>query len=236
MSFRNLLPGCVAVGLGFAACAIALQAGDAESVATGLGAIEGVVTYQADAKRPWRYARYYVKQAQTGELAEAVVALRGKGLKGDPSGPPGKAIIDQKNFQFSPETVAVRVGDSVTFTNSDPATHNVQVTSDIASFNVNMPGGGSYTAKLERAGGIREPLVVGCVFHSAMRAWVFVFDHPFYQLTPADGRYRLTGIPPGEYELELVHPAGELRWRQHVQVTAGQTLHIDIRLSPDDKK
>ena len=36
------------------------------------GAIEGVVTYHADAKRPWRYSRYYIKQAKTGELAEAV--------------------------------------------------------------------------------------------------------------------------------------------------------------------
>ena len=47
-----------------------------------LGTIEGVVTYRADPQRPWRYARYYVKQAKTGELAEAVVAIRGKGLTG----------------------------------------------------------------------------------------------------------------------------------------------------------
>src|SRR5260370_48539 len=43
-----------------------------------LGAIEGIVSYQADPARPWRYARYYVKQAKSGELAEAVVAIRAK--------------------------------------------------------------------------------------------------------------------------------------------------------------
>src|SRR5262245_52677933 len=215
--------------------AVALSSGHGDDTAPASGTIEGVVTYRADARRPWRYARYYVKPGQTGELAEAVVALRGKGLKSD-NAAPAKAVIDQKNFQFSPEMIAVRVGDSVTFTNSDPATHNVQATSDIAAFNATMPGGGSHTVKLERAGGIREPLVIGCVFHSAMRAWIFVFDHPFYQVTMGDGRFRLSGVPPGEYELELVHPAGDLRWRQHVRVQAGETLQVDIRLSPDDKK
>jgi plastocyanin len=206
------------------------------AVSVTAGAVEGSITYRADAKRPWRYARYYVKQAQTGELAEAVVALRGQGLKNIAGTAPAKTVIDQKNFQFQPETVAVHAGDSVTFTNSDQATHNVQVSSDIANFNVNMPGGGNYVTKLDRAGGIHQPLVVGCVFHSAMRSWVFVFDHPFYQITPADGRFRLAGIPPGDYELEMVHPAGELRWRQRVEVKAGETLRVDIRLSPDDKK
>jgi plastocyanin len=221
-----------ALGLG----ALAIHPSDADEPQPASCSIEGLITYQADEKRPWRYARYYVKPGRKGELAEAVVALRGRGLKSGNAEPPAKAVIDQKNFQFTPETVAVRTGDSVTFTNSDPATHNVQSAGDLAAFNATMPGGGSYTVRLERAGGVREPLIVGCVFHSAMRAWVFVFDHPYYHVTAADGRYRLTGVPPGEYELELSHPAGELRWRQHVQVQAGQALHVDIRLSPDDKK
>jgi hypothetical protein len=96
--------------------------------------------------------------------------------------------------------------------------------------------GGSYTKFFDRAGGIRQPLQVGCVFHSAMRAWIFVFDHPYYQVTQAEGRFQLTGVPPGKYELEMVHPAGELRWRKQVEIKAGETLRVDIALSPADKK
>jgi len=201
------------------------------------GVVEGTVTYRADPKRPWRYGRYYIKQAKTGELAEAVVALRGDKHADGGDKPKAKTVtIDQKNFQFLPETVAIRAGDSVKFTNSDQATHNVQVSGDIASLNVTMPAGGSHTARFDRAGGVRQPLKVGCVFHSAMQAWIFVFDHPHFQLTPQDGRFRLEGVPPGEYELEIVHPAGDLRWRKRVAVAAGQTLHVDISVSPDDKK
>ena len=196
--------------------------------------VEGTIRFQADSKQPWRYARYYVKRVQTGELAEAVVALRFKGYEGLP--PRATVEIDQKNFLFQPETVAIRAGDSVRFTNSDGATHNVNVSSDLTSFNVTMTDGGSHTQVFERAGGIRQPLQVGCVFHSAMRAWIFVFDHPFYQVTQVDGRYRLTDVPPGEYDLEMYHPAGDFRWRQKVRITAGETTRVDIRVSPTDKK
>jgi plastocyanin len=199
------------------------------------GTVEGVVTYKSDASRPWRYARYYVKQPKTGELAEAVVAIRAKPVA-ESDRQPQTVVIDQQNFQFTPETVALRRGDSINFTNADQTTHNVQSSSDIATFNVNMPGGGEHVVRFDRAGGVRQPVTVGCVFHSAMRAYIFVFDHPWYQLTAADGRFRLTDVPPGEYDLEIVHPAGELRSRKRVNVKAGEVTQIDIRLSPDDKR
>jgi plastocyanin len=200
-----------------------------------VGAIEGTVSYQADPARPWRYARYYVKQAKTGELAEAVVALRAKPLA-DVSRAAETVTIDQQNFQFTPETVVIRRGDSVRFTNADAATHNVQSSSEIATFNANMPGGGEQTIKFDKAGGVRQPVQVGCVFHSAMRAFIFVFDHPWYQVTPASGKFKLAGVPVGTYDLEMVHPAGGLAWRKRIEIKPGETLKVDIRVSPDDKR
>jgi hypothetical protein len=69
-----------------------------------------------------------------------------------------------------------------------------------------------------------------------MRAYIFVFDHPWYQLTGADGRFRLADVPPGEYDFEVAHPAGELRSRRRITVMPGEVTQIDIRLSPDDKR
>lgn len=200
------------------------------------GTISGTVTYRADPNRPWRLSRYYIKRVRTGEVAEAVVALRGRNLKDQASGGAQTVTIDQKDYQFSPETTAIRVGDTIKFTNSDGATHNVQSTNELAEFNVTMAQGGSHSVTFSRAGGTRNFLRIGCVFHSAMQAFIFVFDHPFFAVTAADGKFRLVNIPPGEYDLELAHAAGELRWKQHVVVTAGQTQQIDIRLSADDKR
>jgi plastocyanin len=221
-----------ALALSFAA---GLAADESPMAKAGWGAIEGTVSYQADAKRPWRYARYYVKQAKTGELAEAVVGLRAKAAA-DSTRQPRTVVIDQQNFQFTPETVVLQRGDSIKFTNADQATHNVQSSSDVATFNANLPGGGEHVVKFEKAGGMRQPVTVGCVFHSAMRANIFVFDHPWCQLTAADGKFRLVDVPPGEYDLEVAHAAGELRSRQKVVVKSGEVVRIDFRLSADDKR
>ena len=207
----------------------------AQPAAAQNAAIEGVVTYQSDTSRPWRYARYYVRQPKTGELGEAVVAIRAKPVA-DGDRPPQTFVIDQENFRFTPETVAIRRGDSIKFTNADQTTHNVQSSSDIATFNANMPGGGEHLVRFDRAGGTRQPVTVGCVFHSAMRANIFVFDHPWYQLTSADGRFRFAEVPPGDFDLEVAHPAGELRTRKRITVKPGEVTQIDIRLSPDDKR
>ena len=67
-----------------------------------------------------------------------------------------------------------------------------------------------------------------------MRAWVFVFDQPHFYVMKADGRFRLKNVPPGDYKLEMIHPAGQLRWHQMIRVEADRTTAIDIRVSPDD--
>jgi plastocyanin len=201
------------------------------------GIVEGRVLYRPNSSRSWRYSRYYVKDTKSGELAEAVVALKGKTLRATHEATPATFSLDQKDYQFQPELVAIRQGDSVKFTNSDPAAHNVRCSGELANFNVTIPvDGEGHTVRFDRAGGIRQPAEVGCVFHGNMRAWIFVFDHPYFQVTKADGRFRLRGVPPGEYELEMVHPAGGFQARRQVVVKAGETTSADFVVSSPDIK
>ena len=199
------------------------------------GTLEGVITYQPDPKRRWRYERYYVNGKSKGELAEAVVALRGRGLKSvDKDREPGTAVIDQKDFRFAPETIAIRAGDTVKFTNNDPGTHNVFSNSSLHTFDVTLTYGDEVEETFPRAGGASRPIVLGCRLHGNMQAWIYTFDQPYFALTDKDGRFRFEGVPPGEYRLEVVHPAGSLRTSRKVEISEQGTPQIDIQLSPDD--
>ncbi|MBX3435908.1 MAG: hypothetical protein KF861_00230 [Planctomycetaceae bacterium] len=229
---RNLCIVCV-IGI----CARLAITSDKVIVTTASGGtVEGRVLYETDAARPWRFQRYYVKDAKSGALAEAVVALRGRGLKFAPS-PPADPVctIDQFNYQFVPETTAIQAGQSLRFTNSDLTTHNIKSTADIATFNVNLEAEDEYTYRFERAGGAGAPVNLGCVFHGGMRAWVYVFDHPFFSVTGEDGRFRFEDVPPGRYTLEMVHPAGQLRWKGEVVVTSSETSTVEVHVSPTHK-
>ena len=199
------------------------------------GVIEGVVVYEYDSERPWRYARYYVQNQKTGELSEAVVCLTDKSLRNlNRRSAPAQAEMDQKDYRFQPETLAVRAGDSVKFTNSDPAAHNVRTDDGADPFNVSMGADGSHVQQFRRAGGVKRPIRIGCALHSTMRAWIFVFDHPFYAVTSTDGAFRFEDVPPGEYNISMLHPSGDLEWTGTVEVSRDETSELEIRVSPDN--
>jgi plastocyanin len=205
----------------------------AEEVASGI--ITGTVVYQPDPQKPWRYVRYYVADAKKGRLAEAVVCLTDRKLRGlRPPGESQTVTIDQEDYRFIPETVAVRLGDKVRFTNSDATLHNVMALGGDERFNVSLTQDGEFIQSFARAGNLKQPVKVGCSFHSQMQAWIFVFDHPFYAVTGPDGQYRFEGVPPGEYTLELMHPAGGFRLSRPITVAAGKLQTVDLRTSPAD--
>src|SRR3954470_13727775 len=201
------------------------------AIAAEAGAVvSGRIHYQADPARPWTLGRYYLNG---GSLAEAVVALEGEGLTG-PAGEPRTWHMDQKDFTFVPETLAVRAGDSIRFTNSDEALHNV-MTFQGTPFNVTMPQGKEHTHLFAEGKGLEQPINLTCVFHGAMRAWVFVFPHPYFAMTAKDGKFRFEGVPPGTYQLHVIHTARELDWHRAVSVKKGEPIEIDVALSPDQK-
>jgi len=201
------------------------------------GTIRGTVKYIADPQHPWRLGRYYIRNAKSGELAEAVVAISQRGLNAsDEKREPVTVEVDQKDFQFKPETTAIRVGDHVRFLNSDNHAHNVKTSHSDFSFNVTMPVGSEHTETFKVATGTSDPYRIDCVFHNSMQAWVFVFNHPWFHVTTADGNFVMSDVPAGEYRLEVVHPAGDLRYRQTIQVVAGETSEVEIRMQPKTTK
>lgn len=205
----------------------------AEAARADQASVRGVVRYLEDAKRPWRYGRFYVSKDAEKTLSSALVCLRGRTLRGvQPREKPAVLQVDQQDYRFIPETVAIREGDQIRFTNSDAALHNVRSVTGDEAFNVSLLQDGEFLQTFRRAGNSRKPIRIGCAFHSQMQAWIYVFDHPFYSVTAEDGKFAFDGVPPGDYDLEVIHPSGELRLTRAVSLKAGQTLNLDLPLSP----
>ena len=44
-----------------------------------------------------------------------------------------------------------------------------------------------------------------CQIHPWMQAYLGVYDHPYFMVTDADGRFTLKDVPPGTYVVEAWH-------------------------------
>lgn len=75
------------------------------------------------------------------------------------------------------------------------------------------------TQRLDRAGIVE--LSSGCGYFW-LRGWLFVDDHPYYTHSDAEGRFTLTQVPPGRYELVCWLPD----WHEASHERDAETAHL----------
>jgi plastocyanin len=200
-------------------------------VAEAGGAIAGQVSVVTRSTRRLASAGAYPgrtvvipSKAQSPETTNVVVFLQRP-----PAGPPPPArhaVIRQQGETFVPHLVAVTTGSTVTFPNDDQLFHNVFSLSPGAVFDLGRyPRGQSASYTFTTPGVVK----VFCHLHSHMSAIVRVFDHSYFAVPGADGRYRLDGVPPGRHAVTAWHErAGDLT--QDVTVTADGTAALSFAL------
>jgi hypothetical protein len=119
--------------------------------------------------------------------------------------PAQPALLDQKGCRYEPHVLAMRVGQPIVVSNSDPLLHNVHaLTMDNPAFNFGQPtlDRGRNLGPMKAA----EVFKVKCDFHPWMLAYVHVFDHPYFAVTAEDGSYSIpAGLPDGRYTLVAWH-------------------------------
>ena len=148
------------------------------------------------------------------EFRPAVVYLESAPSRAFELPEPGRASMDQRDQTFVPHVLAITVGSTVDFPNSDVTFHNVFSLSKTRAFDLGRYSRGkSKAVRFDRPGVVQ----VFCDIHSHMSAYILVFAHRYYALTDPSGRYAITGVPPGVYTLAVWHE-GEVRETRSVTI------------------
>ncbi len=122
-------------------------------------------------------------------------------MKTWPRAEPEHLVLDNKDCRFEPHAAVLTVGSTIEFTNSDLILHTTHGYF-AASFNFALPRKGSRSQYVVRKPGLIQ---VRCDRHGWMNAFIHVDRHPFHAVTDARGRFRISGVPAGEYTLSAWH-------------------------------
>jgi plastocyanin len=138
-----------------------------------------------------------------------------------------RARMDQRNETFVPHVLAVTVGTVVDFPNNDATYHNVFSLSRTKAFDLGRYASGrSKSVTFDRPGIVR----VFCDIHSHMNAFILVFAHRFFAVTDEHGRFRIDGIPPGTYTVNVWNEAFPLESRSVTIGPGGGEVELDVVL------
>ena len=153
----------------------------------------------------------------------AVVYLEGPRAK--PGALPLKQVT-QKEMNFVPTLLPVQTGTTVEFPNEDDTYHNIFSYSPAKRFDL-----GRYRRDERPIPSVlfdKPGLVtLRCDIHEHMRGLILVLETPYFTTTDAEGHFRLTGLPPGNYTLKAWVDSKTTR-EQAVELKPGATVHVDF--------
>jgi len=201
---------------------LALGAGRAAAQAV----IEGRVALPAGRRAPVVNQRYEVV-SKGGVMATnpplAVVYLAGDFPA--PATPP-TATMAQQALTFVPLLLPVQTGTRVAFPNLDDTYHDVFSYSPAKRFDLGRyrPDERPVPSQVFDVAGL---VTLRCDIHEHMRGLILVLDTPHFVVTDAEGRFRLTGLPPGRYVLKAWVDSRTTRERP-VELKAGDVLRVDF--------
>jgi plastocyanin len=155
----------------------------------------------------------------SGNTMGNIMVFVSKGLPAGKTYPAPKTpvVLDQKGCQYHPHVMGIMVGQPYRILNSDGILHNIHTLPKInPSFNKGMTA----TVK-ETTTDFKQPEAmfnIKCDVHPWMSAFMGVFTHPFFSVTSTDGKFTISGLDPGTYEITAWH---ERLGTQTASVTVG---------------
>lgn len=235
MNSKTVMALVVGASLSLASVALGYDAG---AVSDG-GSISGTITFAGDAPevKPVEVTKDTKVCAQTQKYDESLVVGENKGIKNAvvsisniSNGKDfGEAmVLDQKECVYTPHIVLTPAGSELEILNNDGILHNIHTYSEAnPAFNQAQP---KFKKKLKKKFDQPEVVRVECDAHGWMKGWIVVMDHPYYAVTDGEGKFSLSDVPAGEYEVKIWHETlGETM--QKVTVEAGGAASLAVELS-----
>ena len=192
----------------------------------GQATIEGRVELPRTSAAPVMIKRYEIV-TKGGVLATkpplAVVYLEG-------SFPKKNSLADtkmsQKDLTFVPALLPVQTGTRVAFPNLDDTYHNIFSFSPAKRFDLGRyrPDERPIPSVVFDQPGL---VTVRCDIHEHMRAPILVLDTPHFVMSDAEGRFRLTGLPPGHYTLKA-WLSSRTTLEHSVELASGSTVRVNL--------
>jgi hypothetical protein len=188
--------------------------------------VTGVVLFEGELPRPTTVALRPDMQRATGQktvdvqpwlvgkdkgLANCVVTLAAKDPKRRVAAKPvANAVLEKDGADYTPRVLVVTAGTTLTYRNKNSLCRcfDVQSSRSLALEPIHdlVPAGSSREVRLDKPTICR----VTANLHPHMTAWIHVVDTPFYAVTDREGRFRIAGLPPGEYRVRVWHE--EVGW------------------------
>jgi hypothetical protein len=145
-----------------------------------------------------------------GEMKNAFVYIT-KGAKGWTFDIPKEPVeIVQENCLYKPHVVGMIAGQPIKVGNKDAFLHNIHsLPKENDEFNFGQANVGEdiLTTDSKHKTFSKQAVMVKvkCDIHDWMGAWIGVRGNPFFCVTGDDGRYSISGVPAGKYDLIAWH-------------------------------
>jgi hypothetical protein len=159
--------------------------------------------------------------------------------------PKKAAIIDQPACLFEPRVTMIRAGQRLEIRNSSAIGHNANLAGGVNQPpNVLIPAGGKLVFDGQTAlKPENNAISMSCSIHAWMGGQIYVFDHPYFTLTDANGNFEIKDAPAGNYLIYMKHEScGWLhtprltnsekksggRFGQPISIPAGKALDMGV--------
>jgi plastocyanin len=132
----------------------------------------------------------------------------------------------QKDLRFVTPLLPVQVGTKVEFPNLDDTYHNIFSYSPAKRFDL-----GRYRSDERpipsQVFDVPGLVTLHCDIHEHMLGLILVLDTPYFVITEPDGRFRLSGLPAGNYTL-WAWLNSKTTVERSVELQNGAVLHVDL--------